>query len=312
MKRIFALVFLFAAVSARAQSPAPAEQQPGTTFKVDVRLVSVFATVTDQHGAPISNLAKDNFTVLEDGKPQKLSLFTRESEMPLQIVLAIDTSSSTRKDISLELETARKFIHSILRPSDAISLYEFSTAVQETLAFTSKLDRVDRAMHMPHVGGATALYDAIYLGSEALYQREGRKVLVLVTDGGDTSSSTSYSEALRAAQVADAMVYSIIDLPVLNDPGRNTGGEHALVQISQDTGGKYYYATNVADMEKSFQKISEELRTQYLLGYYSNQRVAASDFRNIEVQVHPAGEAATVPDSFLIRHRRGYYTSKLH
>jgi Ca-activated chloride channel family protein len=255
----------------------------------------------------------NDFSLAEDGVPQKIALFSKESELPLSIVLAVDTSSSTKKDIRLELEAARRFIHSIIRPQDAVALYQFATSVTELTPFTSKLRVVDNAIQETRLGGATALYDAIYLGSKALMNREGRKVLVLITDGGDVGSSVDYKEALRAAQQSEALVYSLIDVPVEASAGRNTGGEHALIQISNDTGGKYYYASGVSSLERSFQQISEELRTQYLLGYYPVRRLASSDFRQIDVTVKDPAAAKNNGDDekFIVRARRGYFTSKL-
>jgi len=277
-----------------------------TTIKVDVKLVNVFVTVTDEHGAPVANLQKDNFALLEDGKPQRVSVFNRESALPLSIVLDIDTSLSTRRDLPLELNSARRFVHAILRPVDALSLYGFSEIVSEVVPFTSDAKLLDRGIDRIHVGSATALYDALYLGSHALVPRVGRKVMVVITDGGDTVSKVDYKEAVRAAQEAEAIVYSIIVVPIEASAGRDTGGEHALIQISEDTGGKYFYATSMADLDSAFQKISDELRTQYLLAYYPSQRFADSDFRRIQVSVDglPAGS------DFKVHHRTGYYTSK--
>lgn len=289
--------------------PVRAQENSGSTFKVDVKLVNVYVTVTDQLGAPIGALTKNDFSLSEDGVPQKISIFSKESQLPISIVLAVDTSSSTRKDIRLELEAARKFIHSIIRPQDAVSFYAFATDVREMVSFTSKLHQIDSAINQVQVGGATSLYDAIYLGSKALMKREGRKVLVLITDGGDTASTVDYREALRAAQQSEALVYSLIDVPVEASAGRNTGGEHALIQISHDTGGKYYYASNVVELDKAFEQISDELRTQYLLAYYPVQRRAASDFRQIDVTAHP--NRSDVNGQLVVRARRGYYTSKL-
>ena len=295
--------------------PASAQDDAGTTFKVDVKLVNVFVTVTDERGAPIGNLTKDNFTLKEDGVVQKISVFSKESELPLSIVLAVDTSSSTRKDIRLELEAARKFIHALIRPQDSVALFAFATDVNEMTPFTSRLKQVDSAINQVTVGGATSLYDAIYLGAKALINRQGRKVMVLITDGGDTASSIGYKEALRAAQQSEALVYSLIDVPVEASAGRNTGGEHALIQISADTGGKYFYAANVSQLDQAFAEISDELRTQYLLAYYPIARRAKSDFREIDVAARPhdAGGKQGGDDSgsLVVRARRGYYTSKL-
>ena len=302
-------------IAAAMVLPVWAQEGSGTTFKVDVKLVNVFVTVTDQQGAPIGNLTKDDFSLNEDGIAQKIAIFSKESQLPLSIVLAIDTSSSTRKDIRLELEAARRFVHSMIRPQDAVALYTFDNDVNELTPFTAKLHQVDAAINEVRVGGATSLYDAIYLGCKALMKREGRKVLVLITDGGDTSSTVDYKEALRAAQQSEALVYSLIDVPVEASAGRNTGGEHALIQISNDTGGKYYYASNVSQLEKAFEQVSDELRTQYLLAYYPVQRRAASDFRQIDVIAHPRDsqepKGSEEPEKLIVRARRGYYTSKL-
>ena len=283
-----------------------AQAQGNTTFKVDVKLVNVFVTVTDQNGVPVGGLEKENFQLLEDDHPQKISVFTKESELPLSIVLDVDTSLSTRKDLPLELNSARRFAHAILRPVDALAVYGFSEVVDEVVPFTSDLKAIDRGVEHLHLGAATALFDAIYVGSEALEKRQGRKVLVVITDGGDTVSKTDYQDALRAAQISEAIVYSIIVVPIEASAGRDTGGEHALIQLSADTGGKYFYATTVPQLEHAFQKISDELRTQYLLAYYPSQRLADSDYRRISVKLTGVPSS----DDYATRHRTGYYTSK--
>src|SRR5271154_1090302 len=280
-------------------------EEPGDTVKVDVKLVNVFVTVTDEHGTPVANLQKENFRLNEDGKEQKIAIFDKESALPLSIVLAVDTSLSTRKDLPLELLSARKFAHTIVRPQDGLAVYKFSEEVSQMVPFTSDLKRIDAGIDRVHNGSATALYDAVYLGSQALSRRQGRKVMVVITDGGDTMSQVNYKEALRAAQEAEAIIYSIIVVPIEASAGRDTGGEHALIQISSDTGGKYFYATSVPELDDAFRKISDELRTQYLLAYYPSQRLSDSSFRRIEVKVDPsAGSSLTV------RHRTGYYTTK--
>jgi len=289
-----------------APSNAASAPQPDTTFKVNVKLVNVFVTVTDEHGAPIAGLTRDNFELQEDGKPQTIAVFDKESALPLSIVMDIDTSLSTRKDLPLELNSARRFAHAILRPVDALSLYEFSEVVSEVVHFTSDLKAIDHGIDRPRLGAATALYDALYLGAQSLDSRQGRKVMVVITDGGDTVSRVDYKEALRAAQEAEAIVYSIIVVPIEASAGRDIGGEHALIQLSEDTGGKYFYATSVPQLDEAFRKISDELRTQYLLAYYPSQRLSQSDFRRIQVKV------TNMPSdtAYSVRHRTGYYTTK--
>ncbi len=285
-----------------------AAQNPDATIKVDVKLVNVFVTVTDDHGAPVGGLTKDNFELLEDGAPQTISVFDKESAMPLSIVMDIDTSLSTRKDLPLELTSARRFAHAILRPVDALCLYEFSETVDEVVPFTADMKAIDRGIDRVHYGAATALYDAIYLGAHAVDRRQGRKVMVIITDGGDTVSRVDYKEAVRAAQEAETIVYSIIVVPIEASAGRDLGGEHALIQISADTGGKYFYATSVPQLDQAFQKISDELRTQYLLAYYPSRHSTDSNFRRIEVKVTgmPGSSALEV------HHRTGYYARKSH
>ena len=287
--------------------PTAQQSEPATTLKVNVNLVNVFVTVTDANGAPIGGLKKDNFVVQEDGKDQKIAVFDKESALPLSIALAVDTSLSTRHDLPLEQQSAKRFAHALLRPVDALSVYAFSEVVQEmTKGYTADLKRIDESIDHIRVGAATALFDAIYLASRSLDQRKGRKVMVLITDGGDTISRVDYKEAVRAAVEAEALVYSIIVVPIESSAGRETGGEHALIQLSEDTGGKFYYATSIAQLDEAFRKISDELRTQYLLAYYPSEHTSFSDFRRIEVKVTGTPDAST----YRVRHRTGYYTVK--
>ncbi len=288
----------------REPAKSEAQSDTATTVKVDVNLVNVFVTVTDATGSPIGGLKKENFTLEEDGREQKIAVFDKESALPLSIALAVDTSLSTRHDLPLEQASAKRFAKAILRPVDALAVYDFSEVVHEASGFTADHKRIDAGIDHIHMGAATALYDAIYLTSRALAHRKGRKVIVLITDGGDTISKVDYKEAVRAAVEAEALVYSIIIVPIEASAGRETGGEHALIQLSEDTGGKYYYATSTADLDEAFRKISDELRTQYLLAYYPSQRTSLSQFRRIEVKV------SGVPDApaYHVRHRAGYYT----
>lgn len=284
---------------------AAVAQEASSTLKVDVKLVNVFVTVTDEHGAPMGKLTKDNFKLSEDGKEQKIAVFDKESALPLSIVLAVDTSLSTRKDLPLELASGRKFAKTILRPQDGLAVFQFSEIVNEVVPFTADLKAIDRGIDKMRLGSATALYDALYLASRAVEKRQGRKVMVVITDGGDTASKVDYHDAVRAAQEAEAIVYSIIVVPVEANAGRDLGGEHALVQISEDTGGKHYYANSLPQLDDAFKQISDELRTQYLLAYYPSQKLSDSEFRRIAVSV-----SGTSENGLLVRHRAGYYTSK--
>jgi Ca-activated chloride channel family protein len=307
MRKFLALILLLAG-AASAQSPSFQNQSPPpeTTLKVDVKLVNVYVTVTDPRGAPVGGLKKENFALEEDGRAQTISVFDKESALPLSIALAIDTSLSTRHDLPLEQASAKRFARTILRPIDALSVFGFNESVLQSTSYTSDIKRIDEGIDHIRLGAATALFDAIYLTSRSLDRRQGRKVIVLITDGGDTISRTDYKGALRAAEQAEGIVYSIIVVPIENSAGRETGGEHALIQISEDTGGKYYYATSMAQLDDAFRQISDELRTQYLLAYYPSQRLSNSSFRRIQVKVAGPADAA----SYHVRHRAGYYTTK--
>ncbi len=317
---VLCLLALLAA-AARAQANATTDhvadatvQRTGTsddqsTFRVNVRLVNVFTTVTDSHGAAIYDLTKDDFRVFEDGVPQTISVFERQSELPLSVVLGIDTSESTRKDLKLEMASAKKFIRSIVRPLDRLSVFQISENTDQLTGFSSDVKSLERGIDNLHAGAGTSLYDAIFLGAEALLTKKGRKVIVLITDGGDTTSQTDYANALRRAQEAEAIIYSIIIVPVTADAGRNLGGEHALIQLSRDTGGKYYYAESISQLDQAFQQVSDELRTQYLIAYYPSRRFSDSSFRHIQIELASHAPPAA---AWLVRHRAGYFTAPVH
>jgi Ca-activated chloride channel family protein len=291
--------------SAPAQQNTPAVAMSTPPIRVEVKLVNVFVNVTDANGAPVGGLTKDNFTLAEDGRPQKIAVFDRESSVPLSIVLAIDTSGTVHKDMSIEEHAAREFIHALLRPIDRLDLMEFSSDVREVVPFTNNLHQIDSGLERLRPGPATALYDTIFLASQSLAPRSGRKVLVLITDGDDTVKGVDYPRALEQALRSEVLVYSIIDVPIAADAGRDTGGEHALITLSQETGGKHYYAEST-ELEKAFQQVSDDLRTQYLLGYYPSSHSTSKDFKTISVELTGVPAAA----DYSLRHRTGYYPTK--
>ncbi|MGC1461208.1 MAG: VWA domain-containing protein [Terracidiphilus sp.] len=272
-----------------------------TTLHMDVKLVSLFVNVTDRNGALVGGLTRDDFTLSEDGRPQQIAVFEKQSELPLNLTLAIDTSGSVRKDETDETAAARRFAHTILREQDQMSLMQFATEVRELTPFTNKLPQIDRGLGQLHGGWATALYDAIYLGSEKLGQKDGRKVLVVISDGDDTAKNTTYAQALEQALRNEVMIYSLIDVPIEASAGRDTGGEHALITLAEQTGGKYFYVGN-GGLDKAFAQVSDDLRTQYLLGYYPRDQEPGRIFHRIQVAVPRASSG-----EFNVRHKTGYY-----
>jgi Ca-activated chloride channel homolog len=291
------------------RAPQSNSDVPVPTIKVETRLVNVALNVEDAKGAPVSGLERDDFEILEDGKVQKIVVFEKESSTPLSIVLAIDTSDSVWTNERLEKSAAKHFVNALLRDQDELDLMEFSEVVREMVPFTNQKKRIEAGIGELRMGGATALYDAIYLASERLRETSGangrRRVVVLITDGGDTVKGARYMQALEQAQRAGAMVYSIIIVPIYADAGRNTGGEHALIQMASDTGGKYYYVVDKTDLEPAFAKVSDDLRTQYVLGYYAPQRGADTSFRTIRVRM----KDPALREKYQLRYRTGYYAN---
>jgi len=300
------------ALGAALLSQAPIERRPPPqavpTIKVETRLVNVAVNVTDAHGAPVSDLTQTDFQISEDNHPQKIAFFEKESTTPLSIVLAIDASESVFNNVRLEREAAKHFIDAILRDQDELDLMDFSDTVREIVPFTNQKKQIERGLGELQPGDETVLYDAVYLASQRLAQTRQdagrRRVLVLITDGVDTKD-TRYGQALEQAQRAGAMIYSLIIVPVEADAGRNTGGEHALIQMSEDTGGKYYYVEDPKDLGSAFLHISDDLRTQYVLGYYAPQGVRHDQsLRKIGVQMNDPA----LRNSYSLRYRTGYYS----
>ena len=273
----------------------------GMTLKVDVKLVNIFVNVTDANGAIVGGLTRDDFSIAEDNRPQKISLFERQSELPLNLTLAIDTSASTYKDRAIEQKAAKGFVHALMRSQDQMSVLEFSTFVTQLTTFTNKVGQIDSGLDRMRGEGGTALYDAIYLGAQGLGKKDGRKVLVLVSDGDDTASNASYEQALEQALRNEAMIYSIIDVPIEASAGRDLGGEHALVTLAEQTGGKSFYVDS-GGLDEAFKKVSDDLRTQYLIGYYPHNQEPGRNFHRLNVTIPRATK-----DAFSIRYRTGYY-----
>ena len=248
-----------------------ATAQEAPVFKVDVPLVRLLATVKDRDGELIGTLTARDFAVSDNGVRQEIAVFEHNSEQPLSISLLLDTSGSTAKDLKYETTSVLKFLDALVREGnarDAVSLYTFNYQVTLLDSFTRRLNRIEDHLRYVKPEGGTSLYDAIYLAAPTLRNREGRHVFVVVTDGGDTTSTKKYADAIEAAQKADAVVFPVVVVPISNPAGRNTGGEHALETLATSTGGRAFYPSASAELDRAFTDILRDLRTQYLLGYY--------------------------------------------
>ena len=315
MKLVATALLLSIAVAASvAQQPtAPVERQlpQAPTLHIESRLVPVAVNVVDEHGAPVPGLTQDDFEIFEDERPETIAVFDREAATPLQIVLALDASESVFIDDHLEHDAARSFVKTLLRPQDRIDVMAFADRVDEVVAFTNDLHRIESGINGIQHGDATALYDAIYLASQRMEQTRldgARRVVVLITDGENTTRHGSYDAALEQAERAGAMVYSLIIVPIQADAGRNTGGEHALIQMSRDTGGKFYYVSDKHDLAPAFQHVSDDLRTQYTVGYYAPRHSADfSGLRHIRIQL----KDPALRGRYTLRYRTAYYATQI-
>ena len=277
-------------------------------FKVDVRLVRLLVTVKNAAGDLVGSLQAKDFKVSDEAKTQEIAVFERQTTQPLSITLLLDISASTGKDLKFETTSLLTFLGALIEegnPGDAAALYQFNHDVTLLTSFTRRLSRIEDSLRNIKAEGGTALYDAVYLASQNLRNREGRHVIVAVTDGGDTTSSTKYAAAVNAAQRADAVVYPIVVVPITNPAGRNTGGEHALETLAESTGGRAFFPTVGTPLDRAFADILRDLRTQYLLGYYPRGvpagNASGSRFHRVTVELPER------PDLRLST-RTGYYS----
>jgi Ca-activated chloride channel family protein len=283
---------------ARGQAP---DQTP--TFSVKVDLVRLLVSVRDQNGKLITDLNKSDFHISDSGTPQQIAVFERNTSLPLSVAVLIDTSGSTLIDLRYEVQSVQRFISSLLKsgnPEDAFELFSFNWRTNLEVDFSRSKTRAERALRALHGEGGTSLYDAIFLASDTLSTREGRHVMIIVTDGGDTTSLKKYDDALVAAQKADAVLYPIVVIPVEADAGRNLGGEHALATLAASTGGRIFNPQGFGQLDTAFADILLELRTQYLLGFYPK------DVRQQPRLFHPVRVALQNPQ-LKVNARTGYY-----
>jgi Ca-activated chloride channel homolog len=274
-----------------------------TVFRDTVTQVHVIASVKNPKGELVGTLLKSNFTILDNGVPQEIRVFERQSAVPLSIALLIDVSGSTAKDLKYETDSASKFLKALLtegNAEDAVGLYTFDSDVYPVKPFTHNYASLENALRYIHGSGGTSLYDAIYFAAHDLEERPGRKVIVVISDGGNTTSSMLIDKCLKAAQFADAVIYPVVVVPITNEAGRNTGGEHALIFMQQGTGGRTFFPSAGKELDQAFTDILNELRTQYFLGYYPKDvPLTKNPFHKLEVKVDR-------PD-LQVHARNGYY-----
>jgi len=308
-----------------AQQPSKPAQEPDPdiqpTIRTDVNLVNVLATVRTKSGGLVGNLNKEDFSLSEDGKAQEIRYFTRETDLPLTIGLLVDVSRSQERLIDIEREAASQFFSQVLRAKDLAFLISFGEECELLQDYTSSA-RLLRAglnglkVNAP-VGGpmpgpvptvyqprGTVLYDAVYLAAaDKLKGQIGRKVLVLITDGVDMGSRLKIQDALRASQMADAVIYSIdYSDPAYGGFGFGGGGESYLKRLSEDTGGRVFKVDRKHPLSDVFSEIQQEMRSQYAIAYTPTNEVKDGGFRRIELKARDK--------DMKVQARKGYFATK--
>ena len=332
------LGLLFAGLSASAQqSSAPPDNKPdqnrqdedqdqsATTLKVNVNVVQLFFNVKDKRGALIPSLTKNDFQILEDGKPQTIKYFAAESNLPLTLGILIDSSGSQARVLDMEKQVGGEFLSQILRDKDLAFVIDFDVNVELLQDFTSSVHSLKAALNsarintaggsgtgIPGLGGGTVptqgaprgtlLYDAVYLAShDELAQQVGRKAMILLTDGQDEGSQLKIKDAIEAAQKSDSIVYVLL----CADRGFYGGfggysGEGDMKKLTQETGGRVIEVGNKYEkLKEGFDQIANELRSQYNIGYTPSNPALDGTFRKVEIHANDK--------DYKIQARAGYY-----
>jgi VWFA-related protein len=297
------------------------------TLKVNVDVVQLFFNVKDKHGALIPNLNKDNFQLFEDGKPQVIKYFKAESDLPLTLGMLIDSSGSQQRVLEMEKEVGASFLENTLRQKDEAFVISFDIDITLLQDFTNSVSRLRHALNEAKIntGGVgcstgpmgpqgpipcpstgprgTALYDAVYLASHDEFSHEvGRKAMILLTDGDDQGSRLKIRDAIEAAQKADAICYVLL----IADRGfygfGGYSGDAEMRKLTQETGGRVIEVGNkIEKLRKAFDQISEELRSQYNIGYVPTNNVRDGSFRKVEIKPKDS--------NYKVQARSGYYAT---
>jgi VWFA-related protein len=271
---------------------------------VHVDLVNVLFTVTDRNRKLVTDLGIQNLKIFEDNKPQTITNFTREIELPLTIAILIDTSTSIRDRFKFEQEAAIGFLCRTLRPKkDKALLITFDSAIELVQDYTDNPEVLSKAIRRVQSGGGTKMFDAIYLAcQEKLKAETGRKVLILISDGDDNLSLETLKETLQMAQESDVSVFAI---------STNSSGfygitapkaDKVLQRLAEDTGGRAFFPFKAEDLSECFQGISTELRSQYSLAYRSSNPARDGSFRSIKIE--------TDRKNLKVKSRKGYYAAR--
>jgi len=301
---------------AKAQKPSPSPIPPAESgqekITVTTRRVRLPITVTDKKGQFVSGLSQSDFLVLEDKVPQQIDSFSNEqnNNLPLYVGVLMDTSPSTAGKLKFEQESAMNFIQTVVRPRrDRVLFATFDDQINLRQDFTDRLELLDRAVFaVKNTGEKTALYDAIWqFCDEKMRSAQGRRALVVITDGDDTYSRADINDAIDIAQRTETTIFAISTKAGLSGtvPGVEAGttkdhGDKGLDRLCEETGGMAFFTGDMLSLERSFTKIANELRSQYLITYRPSNDHYDGSYRKVEVKLASASE------KYKLRTKRGY------
>lgn len=316
MTKLVPLMVIPALAAALATPLAGQQNAQGPTLKSTVNLVNLFVTVRDKHKGIVPNLTKDDFQVFEDNQQQKIAFFSKEVTLPITLALLLDTSGSEQEMLYAIQDAGSRFMNRVLRKGDEAMVLSFDTDVDLLSDFTEDRAELDRAIrrsriNAPMGGGminpgpvptgnvtGTALYDAIYLAcNDKLATEAGRKAIVIVTDAQDEGSKMRLEDAIEAAQRTDTVIHILL----VADP-RYGGNAGVAKKLTEETGGRMISVSSEKKLEQAFDEISEELRSQYTVGYYPSDTAKDGRFRKVKVEMTNKDYKALT--------RKGYYAPR--
>ncbi|MGZ4731364.1 MAG: VWA domain-containing protein [Terriglobales bacterium] len=288
---------------AKADEASNPADDVATTITKTVNEVNVVFTVTDKHGRYVRNLAKGDFSVLDDGRPaDQIRSFHNETDLPLQVGLLVDASNSVRDRFKFEQESAIEFLNQTVRPRyDKAFVVGFDVTPEVTQDFTDNTEALSRGVRSLRPGGGTAMYDALYFGCRDKLLKEQqngpvRRAIILLSDGEDNMSHVTREEAIEMAQRAEVIIYTIST----NITGGRRSGDKILERIADATGGRAFFPFQLNDVANAFVEIQDELRSQYALSYKPSDLRTDGRFHTIEI-------LAQNHKGLRVRSRRGYY-----
>ena len=308
-----ALVACLAMTAGWAQQLAQQSDQQGPIIKTEVNLVNIFATVRDKKKRIVPTLKQEDFRVFENDQEQKIAFFSTEKTLPITMGLLIDTSGSEQNRLPAEQDAASRFLNQVLRKGDEAMVASFDLDVDMLSDFTDDRAQLQRAIHhaqvnaggplvtpgtLPSGPNGTHMYDAIWLlCGDKLATEAGRKALVLITDAEDFGSKVRVEESIEAAQRTNTVVHFLL----VHDPGQGWRPDIAH-RIADQTGGRVIEVSSEKHLQEAFDQISEELRSEYTLGYYPANAARDGTFRKIKVE--------TTDKELKVLARKGYYAPK--